>query len=604
MHRSYFHSLLILPFIVITAIAEVSVTATFDPPRITQGGTAKYIVQITETSAQQLPKPESVNSLPIPQSGGLDLRYRRTSTSQQSRSINGAAEYSVTRQLIIDARASGVGRYSIPSYTFEYKGEPLEVPDATLEVVERSADAEPTADELIFLKTDAPEQLYVGQTTQLELKLYIADQVRLSSLNSFDRDADGFTVSDLPDSTESSEIFDGRRYRVLTWPLSITPIRTGTQNLDFEFTLTASLPGQNDRSSSLGRRGFGSSIFDDFFGRRERFTVYTEPTQVEVLNLPEADQPDSFSGAIGDFSLQVYTDRQSTKAGEPVMLSVEVAGRGNFDRINGPQLPDSPDWRHYAPESKFLPRSETETDRGTKRFDYVLIPEKAGELSIPEVSFAYFDPDEPAYVELSSPTINISVSPSDRPLPSREGPPDAEATAPQAPALLRQMSTEEALLKLDYQPGSNSRSFANPLRTVGFWIVQVALAALLTAAVYWLLRRRRAAEDPAYATWLAARRDLRSTRKAAQAATQADAFYASAQKAVRLALTCRTKRAYQTAQFAELSAAMAACGLGESEMEACRQLFQEADAHRFSARADQGDLDAAKNQLERILKAL
>lgn len=604
MHRSYFHSLLILPFIVITAIAEVSVTATFDPPRITQGGTAKYIVQITETSAQQLPEPESVNSLPISQSGGLDLRNGRTSTSQQTRIINGAAEYSVTQQLIIDARASGVGRYSIPSYTFEYKGETLEVPDATLEVVERSADAEPTADELIFLKTDAPEQLYVGQTTRLELKLYIADQVRLSSLNSFDRDADGFTVSDLPDSTESSEIFDGRRYRVLTWPLSITPIRTGTQNLDFEFTLTASLPGQNDRSSSLGRRGFGSSIFDDFFGRRERFTVYTEPTQVEVLNLPEADQPDSFSGAIGDFSLQVYTDRQSTKAGEPVMLSVEVAGRGNFDRINGPQLPDSPDWRHYAPESKFLPRSETETDRGTKRFDYVLIPEKAGELSIPEVSFAYFDPDEPAYVELSSPTINISVSPSDRPLPSREGPPDAEATAPQAPALLRQMSTEEALLKLDYQPGSNSRSFANPLRTVGFWIVQVALAALLTAAVYWLLRRRRAAEDPAYAAWLAARRDLRSTRKAAQAATQADAFYASAQKAVRLALTCRTKRAYQTAQFAELSAAMAACGLGESEMEACRQLFQEADAHRFSARADQGDLDAAKNQLERILKAL
>lgn len=606
MHRPYFHFIILLTLLAAAAHAEITVSAVFNPPRIAQGDTAQYTVEIKETSSQRQPDPEPVNSLPIPQAGGLELRNGRTSTSRQTRIINGTAEYSVSQQLIIDAKASGIGRYSIPSYTFEYKGETLRIPDATLQVVERPADAGPTADELIFLKTDAPGRLYVGQTIQIDLKLYISDGVRLSRLNSFDRNADGFTVSELPDAAESSDIVNGRRYRVLSWPLTITPIRTGPQNLDFEFTLTASLPGQNTRSNPLGRRGFGGSLFDDFFGRAERFTVYTEPKQVEVLPLPTANQPANFSGAIGDFSLQVFTDRRSTQTGEPIMLSVEVAGRGNFDRINGPTLTETTDWRSYAPEAKFEPRSGATTQRGTKRFDYVLIPQNAGELSVPPVHFAYFDPEDAAYVELSSPAIDISVSPSDRPAPppKNTNTQSIDAPAPDTPPLARQMSIEEALLTLDYRPKSSSRLLANPLRQPAFWIVNALLATLLIAAAYVLHHRRRLAEDPAYADLQAARNELRAASKSAQATNDAEAFYAVAQQAIRLALTCRARRNLRSAHFAELADAMQNSGVDESIIDAGRQLFAAADAHRFGAAASQSNLDNLKAELERILKAL
>ena len=227
----------------LSASAEISVTAIFNPPRVALGDQAQYVVEITETDTKRQPEIERVTSLPIPQSGGLELTNGRTGSSQETRIINGAREYSVTQQLIIDTNAPRVGSFILPSYVFQYKGQTLRVPEATLQVVERAADAVPSIDELIFLKADTPDQLYIGQTTSLQLKLYIAQSVRLSALNSFDRSADGFTISELPDSEETSEIVNGRSYRVLNWTLTITPIQTGVQDLNFQFTVSASLPG-------------------------------------------------------------------------------------------------------------------------------------------------------------------------------------------------------------------------------------------------------------------------------------------------------------------------------------------------------------------------
>ena len=274
MHRFKFTLTLFLWFLALSTSAEISVTTIFNPPRIALGDKAQYILEIKETDTSRQPEIESVTSLPIPQSGGLELTYIRTGTGQQSSFINGAREYSVTQQLIIDADAPRIGTFTLPTYVFQYKGQTLRAPTATLQVVERAADAGPTTDELIFLKADTPGQLYIGQTTTLELKLYIAPNVRLSGLNSFDRNADGFTISELPDSRETSEIVNGRSYRVLNWTLTITPIQIGPQDLNFQFTVSASLPGQNNRTRDpLGGRGFGSSLFDDFFTRSERLVV-------------------------------------------------------------------------------------------------------------------------------------------------------------------------------------------------------------------------------------------------------------------------------------------------------------------------------------------
>ena len=604
MHRFKF-TLVLFPWLTALSMsAEISVTAIFNPPRVALGEKANYVLEIKETSTSEQPEIERVTSLPIPQLGGLELTNGRTGTSQQTSIINGAREYSVTQQLIIDADAPRIGTFTLPTYVFQYKGQTLRAPAATLQVVERAADAGPTTDELIFLKADTPDQLYLGQMTTLELKLYIAPNVRLSGLNSFDRNADGFTISELPDSKETSEIVNGRSYRVLNWTLTITPIQTGPQDLNFQFTVSVSLPGQNGRTSDpFGGRGFGSSLFDDFFTRSERLTLNTEPKTIEVLALPTADEPASFTGAIGDFVMQVYTDRNQTQVGEPIMFSVEISGNGNFDRINGPTIPETTHWRSYEPESNFQPRIAGSALLGIKRFDYVMIPKQAGTLEIPEMRFAYFEPGTQRYTQLSSPAIEIEVSPSNRPA-TPSGP--STQTAPPASTLLlplqQELTVEQALLTLDYRPRSiDATSHWN---SPSLWSINAAIAVSLVTYGLVLVRKRRLKEDPAYAARQRAKHELRTSKTAAKQAKVADHFYAQAQSAIRLAVTYRSGENLRTANIDTLCEAMLKKGLSERVISQTRRLFATADALRFAGKESKSDLAKAKSELEGILKAL
>jgi len=586
--------------LMVTAIlqAEIRVHTRFEPPRVAVGSTSKYIVEIVETDNSIKPVVEPVTTLPIPSTGGLNLRNGRTSSSQSTKIINGARSYNSTQQLIIDAVAPESGSFSIPEFIFEYKGARLQAPAATLEVVARSADATPTIDELIFLTTDAPDQLYVGETTPITLKLFVSSTVQLRGLNAFERTADGFTISDLPEeSNETIEMLNGRRYRVYSWPLIITPISSGQQDLNFQFTLSAQMPDQRNATPSP----FGQSIFDNFFGRTERFNVYTEPTQIDVRRLPAEGRPDSFSGAIGMFNMQVSADSNSTRVGEPIMLSLKISGQGNFDRIKSPDMPATSDWRNYEPEAAF-DQDSSNPRKGVKRFDYVFIPEKAGSLKLPEVKFSYFDPSIEKYVELSAPTLSAEVAPSNRPVMTTAAPLTEEDSAP-AINLTKALSSEELLVTLDYRPRKGRQIKKSLLSSPWFNYLNCAAFIVLTVSGIVIYRRKQLHQNADYALAHQAKQALKLTVKEAQS-HDATVFYRSAQQAIRLAATVRTKRNLRSADFAKLEAQFKQSQVADGVIEQARSLFKEADNHRFSGRTHSIDLQRARTQLNTILKAL
>ena len=596
----HLRNVLLIFTLMVTAIlqAEIRVHTRFEPPRVAVGSTSKYIVEIVETDNSNKPIVEPVKTLPIPSTGGLNLRNGRTSSSQSTKIINGARSYNSTQQLIIDAVAPESGSFSIPEFIFEYKGARLQAPAATLEVVARSADATPTIDELIFLTTDAPDQLYVGETTPITLKLYVSSTVQMRGLNAFERTADGFTISDLPEeSNETTEMLNGRRYRVYSWPLIITPISSGQQDLNFQFTLSAQMPDQRNATPSP----FGQSIFDNFFGRTERFNVYTEPTQIDVRRLPAEGRPDSFSGAIGMFNMQVTADSDSTRVGEPIMLSLKVSGQGNFDRIKSPDMPATSGWRNYEPEAAF-DQDSSNPRKGMKRFDYVFIPEKAGSLKLPEVKFSYFDPSIEKYVELSAPILSAKVAPSNRPVMTTAAPLTEEDSAP-AINLTKALSSEELLITLDYRPRKGRQIKKSLLSSPWFNYLNCAAFIVLTVSGIVIYRRKQLYQNADYALAHQAKQALKLTVKEAQS-NDAAVFYRSAQQAIRLAATVRTKRNLRSADFAKLEAQFKQSQVADGVIEQARSLFKEADNHRFSGRTHSADLQRARTQLNTILKAL
>ncbi|MBT4758553.1 MAG: protein BatD [Opitutae bacterium] len=592
--------LILALFTTSTLLAEIRVSTRFEPARVPTGGTSKYIVEIIETDDSTMPKTERVTTLPIPQINTLTMRNGRIAAgSQRTQITNGVREYSNSQQLIIDAASSTEGSFTIPGYIFEYKGGRLQAPAATLTVVKRSADDAPTVDELIFLKADAPQQLYVGQTTPIILKLYVSSNVQLRGMNPFERNADGFTVSDQPEEySESVEMANGRRYRVYSWPLTITPISAGAQDLDFQLTVSVQMPDQRNTRGSQ----FGGGMFDNFFGRSERFNIYTPPTQVDVRALPTEGKPKSFSGAIGQFNMEVTSDSTSTRVEEPIMLSLKLSGRGNFDRIKGPEMPKTRGWRNYKPESTYEP-SNSQPLKGVKRFDYVFIPETAGNLKLPKVSFSFFDPKTEKYVELTSPAPTVKVALSKRPAVTTTPTETDNQDSTPAINLTKALSPEELLITLDYRPEQGRHIETDLLSSRLFYGLNgIGLVALTTAGIL-IYRRKCLHNNPDYALAHEAKQALKKAIKDSQS-SDAGTFYHSAQCAIRLAATARMKRNLRSADFAELEALFKQSQVNGDVIEQAHTLFNEADNHRFSGRTHSADLQRGRTQLNTILKAL
>ncbi len=572
----------------LTLGAAITVEARFDPPRIPFGDRSQYVIEIRETSDRRNTRPESLNRIPIPAPDRLRLDNGRTSTRQQTRMINGIVEYSVTQSVVFDVVPTGEGTFTIPSYEIEYKGGKRTVPAVSIEVLPRSAAAGPTFDELVQIDADLPETLYVGQSLSFSLKLYLSNRISLRGLHNFERRADGFTISELPDQTnESIEYRNGHPYRVLSWPMTLTPIRTGNQSIEFEFELSARLPeSRQRRGDPFGGSPFGGSLFDDIFGQIKQLTVAMEPRNLTILPLPDADRPDSFTGGIGEFTIQVGADAEQCRVGEPIMLTVELTGTGNFGRINPPVFPESPNWRIYDPEIEFEPLDALGLT-GRKRFDYALIPQTTGSLEIPALEFSYFDPESKTYRTLDAPAIPLDVSPGRNVsiLPPQPSTPSAETKSNKLDPV-RTPTTDETLRTLDYQLRPPRQTQLTALHDPVFITVNLLATGGILASAYLLRRRDNRARDPLYTLRARSKSAARTSAIAAQSAARAndpETFYREAQSAIRHFLTAKTGQNLLTAGTETLVAAWAANGATPDQLETLRELLTSADVQRFGS---------------------
>jgi hypothetical protein len=298
-------------------------------------------------------------------------------------------------------------------------------------------------------------------------------------------------------------------------------------------------------------------------------------------------------------AMEVATDSQKATQGEPIMLSVVLKGSGNFERISGPEFPDHPDWKHYSPETKFAPSGPLGLS-GNLRFDYVFIPERSGQLELPETRFSYFDPEQEEYVELVAPPIRVEVAAS-----QNNPPPPPDSKTPSIPErnlkLSRNLTSEEALLTLDYRPETARTLGYAILESPGFIIANLLSGFSLATTAILLRRQRHQREDPAYPMRAAAKRALKDAKSAYQQALQQediDSVYEHGQTAIRHAASIRSHRSMQSASSEEIAEL-----LSGPVAEDCRAFFAAANAHRFGGRKPQ-QISKAAEQIERTLEAL
>lgn len=430
---------------------DVSFTARVDRAEITMND--NLTLQLTLAGERA---PEARPSLPaIP---GFQTAF--AGQSQNFSFINGAVSRETTYTYALSPRSPG--EHTIPAFALDVGGRRLTTDPIVVKVHSGGVlptpptpapEPPPTTEvpdgrDLFVTTTVDKKDVVVGEAVTLKFHFY----TRVPLLNQPQyqpADTTGFLTEDLPPQKQYSTVIGGKQYQVIELTTALFPIAPGRARVG-RAVLECGV-----RDLSRGSGGF-PSFFDDFFASGRRVVLRTDPLEVNVRPLPPENRPAGFKGDVGRYRISARLDKTAVSLHEPVALIVTVEGEGNVKSLSQPVLPVLEGFKKYETLSSLNIDKSGGRVRGSKVFTTVIKPDVTGELSIPPVSFPYFDPDG-GYTTVQSAALRLSVR-------AAAGEPSAPgvsyAGGGETPAGIKQITQDIRYIK----PNADLRTAQRPLR--------------------------------------------------------------------------------------------------------------------------------------------
>jgi len=364
------------------------------------------------------------------------LRFHSRGQSTQVNIINGSYSSSVSNNFIVQAIKPGT--YTIPPISVIVDKTTLKTKSITFKVTPIDQDQTSNSaatnssidgDKIAFIRLTETSKHYSGEVVPITIKAYFNQKYR-ANINSLPvLKTDGVVMSPLSNQPkQTQERLNGNTYSVLSWNTTLSGIKVGKHPILLELDATLNIPQQRRRSPFGGSSLFDDSFFNSFFGglQQKPIKVVSQELQFEVIELPADNQPENFTGAIGDFHLTTSASPLQVEIGEPMTLTIQIEGKGNFDRIESPDFPTGPNWKTYSPTSNYS--SKENIFSGKKQFEQAIVAKNASLTQIPSLSFSYFDPEKARYQTITSKPIPVKITAPDVPV-SQQSPVQAAATS-------------------------------------------------------------------------------------------------------------------------------------------------------------------------------
>jgi hypothetical protein len=261
----------------------------------------------------------------------------------------------------------------------------------------------------IFMRaTVSKNKVYQGEQLLVTYKVYtrlnIVDNA-LSKAPSFN----GFWSEEVPNPTRQSElhseVLDGIQYQVAEIKKTILiPQRSGTLSID---------PLEMEVVTRVKSKSRNNNFFDQFFGggyQDVKLSIASKQVKVEVMPLPEKGKPENFNGAVGQLNIEASIKNNEIKTDEGCNLTYTISGKGNLKLLEAFKLKLPADIETYDPKVSDKITVSVDGVKGSRTFDYLLIPRYAGNYTIPALPFSYFDPQKGQYVTLPGPDFLLKVT--------------------------------------------------------------------------------------------------------------------------------------------------------------------------------------------------
>ena len=385
------------------------------------------------------------------------------------------------------------------------------------------------------------KDVYVGEQVTYDLEVYDASSfvsIRLRKPPSF---TDFFT-EELEGRMPVSRQVDGEEYDVRSvMRRALFPQRSGTLEV-----------GPAELS----------------IGGRQR--MMSEALQIEVKPLPGEGRPAGFSANnVGQFSIAAEVDKTTLAANEPATLRITIEGEGNIKLVDPGQWPELEGFRRYEPKVTTKLRKGSRLG-GARSYEFLLIPEKGGELTIPPHEVSFFDPKEGAYQVAKSEPIAVTVAGGQAPEPEEQ--PEAEPGSEEIAA----MFTDDTL------PRHTPRErWLTPTRwAYGMVAVPIIAAVGLGGAALW----RRFGPDEQMQARARRRQRHRGLIDDAEAAVESgEGFHGALAKLLHELAVDRAGNAGVGLPRPELLRLLKQQGVPSEDVERVRDLLDRCDAARFGA---------------------
>jgi len=342
---------------------------------------------------------------------GLDLQITNPTPAQFSQMsiVNGRRSQKTTYTYSLRLTALKEGAYTLSPISVVGEASTYQTAPVRITVQKKQVASQSEQDQFVFVRMSVePRSLYVTQSftatlvigiRKVEIDGRVVDMENL--LQTVDGSASQLSIFATRFSSSELTMVDS----------------TGQRHPYVLFKSTREVRAEEVGAMPVGpvflKVNYPTSLRRGFFGGMEiaqsrKETARADAITVDVKGPPEQGRPADFTGAIGQFTMQVEVKPTRVEQGRPVTLSLAIQG-APLEGLAGPDL---------TKQAELASRFDFATDELTgdienraKVFRRAIFPKQHGEQTVPPIAWSYFDPHAERYISLTSKPIPLVVDP-------------------------------------------------------------------------------------------------------------------------------------------------------------------------------------------------
>lgn len=474
------HFMLVLSLLMLSWAASAQVSFTVDAPALTALGRPFNVAFTIDAEPEQ-------NSFKAPEfQENFDVvAGPSTSVGRSMQFINGkqSSSYNYTITYALMPRESGtftIGSASVKVDGKTYTTRPMlveviaEKQGAGVKTPNTSPEGSIGRDDILLRLKVSDTELYKGESLRASLVLYT--RVTVENIESLTMPPfDGFWSQELSfDNAPSREEYNGRVYETYKiTELLLSPQESGKIVIpEAVMDVVAQVVVQDRRN------------YDPIFGGRQVYRVSralkSAPVTINVKEFP-AGAPQSFNGAVGNFSLRSTMPAAEIDANSADQIELTISGTGNLKFITAPRITLPESFEVYDTKVVDNCKVTATGTTGSLTYTYPFVARSAGAFTIPRIEFSFFNPDTQAYETLATEPFTLVVK-------------DDGSIAASAPTTsnynyggpMRQLDRDIRFIRTGKLPKRAAAAF---ILTPMYWLAIVAMVALFIL-IYAVLRKR------------------------------------------------------------------------------------------------------------------